>query len=125
MRYYLPESFKLYFTVAVYIPAQTDAGTKSTLNELYTTIRKQENAHPDTALLVAGDFNARELISVLPNFYQHVNKCATRGKKTLDHLYSTQRDVYRALPRPPFGKSDHNSILLITFKLLLLLHSKI
>ena len=35
------------------------------------------------------------------------------GKKTLDHLYSTHRDAYKALPRPPFGKSDHNSILLI------------
>ena len=34
-------------------------------------------------------------------------------KKTLDHLYSTHRDAYKALPRPPFGKSDHNSILLI------------
>ena len=32
-------------------------------------------------------------------------------KKTLDHLYSTHRDAYIALP--PFGKSDHNSILLI------------
>ena len=31
----------------------------------------------------------------------------------LDHLYSTHRDAYKALPRPPFGKSDHNSILLI------------
>jgi hypothetical protein len=30
-----------------------------------------------------------------------------------NHLYSTHRDVYKALPRPPFGKSDHNSILLI------------
>ena len=29
--------------------------------------------------------------------------------KILDHLYST----YKALPRPPFGKSDHNYILLI------------
>ena len=27
--------------------------------------------------------------------------------------YSTHRDAYKALPRPPFGKSDHNSILLI------------
>ena len=27
--------------------------------------------------------------------------------------YSTHRDPYIALPRPPFGKSDHNSILLI------------
>ena len=25
----------------------------------------------------------------------------------LDHLYSTYRDVYKALFRPPFGKSDH------------------
>jgi hypothetical protein len=40
-------------------------------------------------------------------------KCATRRKKTLDHLYSTHRDAYKALPRPPFGKSDHNYILLI------------
>ena len=38
---------------------------------------------------------------------------ATRGQKTLDHIYSTYRDSYKALPRPPFGKSDHNSILLI------------
>ena len=34
-------------------------------------------------------------------------------EKTLDHLYTTHRDVYKALPRPPFGKSDHNYILLI------------
>ena len=33
------------------------------------------------------------------------------GKKTLDHLYSTRRDAYKG--RPPFGKSDHNFILLI------------
>ena len=32
-------------------------------------------------------------------------------EKTLDHLYSTHRDAYKALP--PFGKSDHNTILLI------------
>ena len=35
-----------------------------------------------------------------------------RGKK-LDHLYSTHRDTYKALPCPPFGKFDHNAILLI------------
>ena len=61
---------------------------------------------------MAGDFNAGKLKSVLPNFYQHV-KCATREKKILYHLYSTHRDEYKALPRPPFGKSDHNSILLV------------
>jgi hypothetical protein len=34
-------------------------------------------------------------------------------KKTLDHLYSTHRDVHKALSRPLFGKSDHNYVLLI------------
>ena len=34
-------------------------------------------------------------------------------KKILNHLYSTHRDAYKALPRPTFGNSDHNSILLI------------
>ena len=63
-------------------------------------------------LLVAGTFNAGKFKSVWPNFYQHV-KCATRRKKTWHHLYSTHRDVYKALPQPLFDKSDHNSILLI------------
>ena len=34
-------------------------------------------------------------------------------KETLDHLYSTHRDAYKALLRPPFGKSAHDFILLI------------
>ena len=81
-------------------------------SELYKVISKQENAHPEAALLVAGDFNAGQLKSVWANFYQHVT-CATRGKRTADHLYSTHRDVYKALPSPPIGKSDHKYILLI------------
>jgi hypothetical protein len=80
------------------------------LNELYSAISKQENAHPE--LLIADDFNAGKLESVFKNLDQHV-KCTTRRKTTLDHLYSTHRDAYKSLPRPPFGKSDHNYILLI------------
>ena len=44
----------LHATKAVYIAPQTDAGTKTSLNELYTAISKQENAHPEAVLLVAG-----------------------------------------------------------------------
>ena len=39
--------------------------------------------------------------------------CNQREKKPQDHLYSTHRDGYKVLPHPPFGKSDHTSILLI------------
>ena len=95
-----------------YIPPQSEAGTKTALNELYSAIREQENAHPEAVLLVAGDFNAGKLKYVLPNLYQHV-KCATRGKKTLDHMYSTHRDAYKTLRHQTFGKSDYNSILQI------------
>jgi hypothetical protein len=33
--------------------------------------------------------------------------------KELWTTYTPHRDACKALPRPPFGKSDHNSILLI------------
>ena len=55
---YLPKEFLSIFFVAVYLSPQTDAGTKTALNELYTAIIEQENAHPETALLVDRDFNA-------------------------------------------------------------------
>jgi hypothetical protein len=62
--HYLPTELTSRFSVAVYIPPQTDAGTKTTLNELYMAISKQENAHPEAALLVPRDFNA--VTSFLP-----------------------------------------------------------
>ena len=79
---YLPREFSSVFFVAVYIPPQTEAGTKIALNELYSAISKQENDHPEAGLSVARDFNAGKLKSVLLNFYQHV-KYATRGGKKL------------------------------------------
>ena len=92
--HYLPKEFSSTFFVAVYLPPQTDAGTKTALNELYKAISKQENAHPEAALLVAGDFNAGKLKSILPNFYQNVT-CATREqKKSRPPLLHTQRCVH-------------------------------
>ena len=52
----------------------------------------------------------------LNQFYQisiNMLNVQPEGKKILDHLYSTHRDACKALPRPLFGKSNHNSILLI------------
>jgi hypothetical protein len=46
---------------------------------MYRAIRKQDNAHPEAALLVVGDSKAGKLKFVLPNFYQHVT-CATTGE---------------------------------------------
>jgi hypothetical protein len=76
--HYLLREFSAILFVAAYLPPQKDAGTKTALSQLYKEISKQETTHPEVALLVARDFNAGKLKSVLPNFDQHV-KCATRG----------------------------------------------
>ena len=60
----LQREFSSVFFVAVYIPPQSEAGTKTVLNELYYAISKQENAHPEATLLVAVDFNAGKVKSV-------------------------------------------------------------
>jgi hypothetical protein len=76
--HYLPREFSSIFFIAVYLPPQTDDGTKTTLSGLYMAISKQENAHQEAALLVAGDFNAEKLKSILPNFYKHVKPVRAR-----------------------------------------------
>uniref|UniRef100_A0A8C8BVJ8 Golgi-associated, gamma adaptin ear containing, ARF binding protein 1 n=1 Tax=Oncorhynchus tshawytscha TaxID=74940 RepID=A0A8C8BVJ8_ONCTS len=40
-------------------------------------------------------------------------ECVTRAGKILDHCYSNFLNTYKAIPRPPFGKSDHDSILFL------------
>jgi hypothetical protein len=47
--------------MTVYLPPQTDAGSKTALSQLYEEISKQETAHLEAALLVAGNFNAEKL----------------------------------------------------------------
>jgi hypothetical protein len=87
--HYLPREFSSIFFVAVYLPPQTNAGTKTALNELYKAISKQENTHPEPALLVAREFNAGDRKSILPHFYQQV-KYATRGKNSRLRSLQTQ-----------------------------------
>ena len=56
--HYLPREFSSILFTAVYLPPQTDAGSKTALKQIYKAKSKQENAHPEVALLVASDFNA-------------------------------------------------------------------
>jgi hypothetical protein len=63
---YLPKELSSIFFVAVHLPSKTDAGTKTSLNELYLAICKEENAQPDAALLVARDFTANPFLHTLP-----------------------------------------------------------
>ncbi len=82
------------------------------MKELYRIISEQESAHPDAAFVITGDFNKANFRTIAPKYFQHVT-INTRGDRTLDHCYSPFRDAYKSLPRQPFGKSDHSSVLLL------------
>ncbi len=108
--FWLPREFTAIIITAVYIPPQ--ANTDQALRELYRNISEQETTHPDAACIITGDFNKANFRTIAPKYFQHVT-INTRGDRTLDHCYSPFRDAYKSLPRPPFGKSDHSSVLLL------------
>ncbi|KAK5893857.1 hypothetical protein CgunFtcFv8_006691 [Champsocephalus gunnari] len=107
--FHLPREFTSVIT-AVYIPPLADNNTA--LDQLFGIINKTETSRPEAAFIVARDFNTANMKKVLPKYYQHIS-CPTRGGNILDHVYSPFRHGYKALPHPPFGKSDHISLLLL------------
>ncbi len=84
---------------------------KDALRELYSAISEQQTNNPDGFFIIAGDFNHANLKTVLPKFYQHVN-FATRRNNTLDIVYTTVKNAYKAEPHPHHGYFDHISVML-------------
>ena len=107
---FLPREFASVIMICVYIPPEANAIT--TIAELANYVSSVENSHPDTAVIVLGDFNQTNLSSELPGYHQQVT-CPSRGTNTLDHCYTTIKEAYRAFPRAPLGRSDHVILLLI------------
>ncbi len=104
--FWLPREFTAITITAVYVPPQ--ANTDQALKELYGNISEQKTVHPDAAFVVTGDFNKANFRTIAPKYFQHItiNTC---GDRVLDHCYS----LPKSLPRPPFGKSDNSSVLLL------------
>ena len=86
---WLPDS-----NCALWLPY--DSGSKIRITAI-------ESAHPDSVVIVLGDFNYTNLKKFLPRYKQHVN-CATRNNKTLDHCYTVHKNAYNALVRAPLGE---------------------
>ncbi len=103
--FYSPREFPSVLLTAVYIPPQAKCyGGYGGAPWRYQ--------HLQAISIIAGDFIHCSLRSVLPKYHQHVS-CHTRGEKTLDHCYSNIKGAFRSIPRPPFGKSHHSSVLLL------------
>ncbi len=93
--FYLPREYTAILLVAVYIPPSSNNNNNRSeaLNDLYQHISEQQTAHPDGILIMAGDFNHADLKSVFPKIHQHID-FPTRGKNTLDFVYTTHTRPY-------------------------------
>jgi hypothetical protein len=108
--FYSPREFSSFVMVGVYIPPQ--ACVADALQQLADQITDIEKKHPDSLVIIVGDFNNAKLNQELPKYRQHI-KIPTRDKNTLDHCYTVLKDAYRAVSRAALGLSDHCLLHLI------------
>ncbi|CAM4610534.1 unnamed protein product [Leuciscus chuanchicus] len=102
--FYSPREFSSLVLISVYIPPQ--AHVSMALQQLADLITDTEQQHPDSVLIILGDFNQAKLTRELPKFKQHIT-CPTRDNNILDHCYTTTKDAYRSVARAALGLSDH------------------
>lgn len=81
---YLLREFLHVLVITVYTPPWL------TLLKPISSYTQVKTLHPQSFLLISGDFNHGSLFSTLPTFTKYVTH-NTRHKKTLDLLYQTQR----------------------------------
>ncbi len=93
--FYSPWEFCAFILVSVYIPPQ--AHVSSALQKLADLITDTEQKHPDSVLIILGDFNKGNLSRELPKYRQHIT-CPTRDSNILDHCYTTIKDAYHSVP---------------------------
>ncbi len=89
--FYSVREFCSFILVSVYIPPQ--AHVSLALQKLADLITDTEQQHPDSVLIILGDFNIADLSCELPKYKQHVT-CPTRDSNILDHCYTAIKDAY-------------------------------
>ncbi len=108
--FYSPREFCLFILVSVYIQPQSHVS--SALQKLADLITDTEHKHPDSVLIILGDFNKANLSRELPKYRQHIT-CPTRDSNILDHCYTALKNAYHSVPRADLGLSDHCLVHLI------------
>ncbi len=112
--FYSPREFCSFILVSVYIPP--DANARSAVQKLADQITETEQQHPDSVLIILGDFNKANLSRELPKYRQHIT-CPTRDSNILDHCYTAIKDAYHSVPRAALGLSDHCLVhLILTYR---------
>ena len=105
---YLPREFGQIFLIGVYI--HPGANSASALASVAQCVHDIESKSPGAPCVLIGDFNRRDIPSVLPAYHQFVT-CVTHVKgATLDCCYANIADAYSARALAPVGGSDHKAV---------------
>ncbi len=80
--FYSLREFSLFILVSVYIPLQ--AHVSLALQKLADQIIDTEQHHPDSVIIILGDFNKANLSRELPKYREHVT-CPTKIGSLLHH----------------------------------------
>ena len=93
---------------AVYIPPSSNNKDRNTaMWELYNAISEQQTAYLDGFLIMAGDFNHANLMSVFPQIHKHID---------FDLVYTTQKGAYKVSPLSHLSASDHITVRLPVYR---------
>ena len=109
----LPRGFCCIMIAVVYHPPGADH--HSFMNHLFESMSTVESLYPTCGFIVAGDFNRVKLGSLQRHFnLKQLVKSATRGQAILDLILTNMAQFYSPPTIfPPFGLSDHNTVLVI------------
>ena len=108
----LPRGINSIILGTIYHPPQSDDNELRA--HLFNNLDTLLASHPNSAVLVMGDFNQFKPGNLCSSFkLKKLVTKPTRGSNILDQFYSTLSDHYdEAQILPPLGFSDHSSILL-------------
>jgi len=95
----------------VYHPPSSDG--PALISHLFQSLAAVETRYPNHGIIIAGDFNRLKTNSIQKHFkMKQLVKSPTRLNATLDSILTNLHDFY-SLPvhLPPFGLSDHHTII--------------
>lgn len=107
--FYLPREFGQLTIILVYVPGPNNKEAADRISDCFNSALARSADQP---VFILGDYNTLSLGTHLPTLQQYVD-CPTRSSHILDLCYGNIENAYKAICRPPIGKSDHNVIHLL------------
>lgn len=107
----LPRGFSCLIAAVVYHPPGTN--DESMCDHLFHSLATAESTFPNCGFIVTGDFNRLDVSRIKRHFrLKQVVKAPTRKDVTLDLVLTNMHKFYNTPTTvPPFGLSDHNTVL--------------